>query len=70
MLAGVPELWTHARARVGQQAEVGISMRGDRSPHLGLGLFMARLIVERHGGAISAFATATGSCFRVQLPRR
>jgi signal transduction histidine kinase len=37
-------------------------------PHLGLGLFVARLIVERHGGRITAAPTATGSRFTVVLP--
>jgi signal transduction histidine kinase len=37
-------------------------------PHLGLGLFIARLIAERHGGRITASPTDEGSRFAVVLP--
>ena len=52
-----------------------ISMREsgrDGEPHLGLGLFIARLIVERHDGVISAFNLPDGSgvTFEVELPNR
>ena len=36
-------------------------------PHLGLGLFIARLIAERHGGQMRAEATAAGSRFGLAL---
>ena len=38
-------------------------------PNLGLGLFIARLIAERHGGRMRAEATATGSRFGLELGR-
>jgi dedicated sortase system histidine kinase len=46
------------------------AQRGDR-PHLGLGLHIARLIAEAHGGAIEArdLPDARGVEFRVTLPR-
>jgi signal transduction histidine kinase len=40
----------------------------DDAPHLGLGLYVARCIVQFHGGRISARPTAAGSCFEVWLP--
>ena len=44
--------------------------KGDQRPHLGLGLFIARLISEFHGGAISAknLDDGEGVCFSVCLP--
>ena len=41
---------------------------GGEVPHLGLGLFIARLIAERHGGRLSARPTATGTCFSFEMP--
>jgi len=38
-------------------------------PHLGLGLFIARLIAERHGGRMRAESTATGSRFGLEISR-
>jgi signal transduction histidine kinase len=51
-----------------------VSLRGDRSgdePHLGLGLFIARLIAELHRGGITArnLDDGSGACFTVTLPR-
>lgn len=55
-----------------------ISMRGpargqavDREPHLGIGLFVARLIVQFHRGDIRALnqADGTGVAMRITLPR-
>jgi signal transduction histidine kinase len=45
------------------------------TPHdragLGVGLFIARRIVERHGGALNAYSTpGSGAEFRMTLPRR
>lgn len=38
-------------------------------PGLGLGLYMARAIVERHGGALTArSAFGAGSAFQIDLP--
>jgi signal transduction histidine kinase len=35
-----------------------------------LGLFIARQVIQQHGGTIRVDSTAgVGSCFRVQLPR-
>lgn len=46
-----------------------ISVRGrGTSEHLGLGLYIARLIAEGHGGSISADNTAIGAIFVVELP--
>ena len=46
-----------------------ISVRGrGNSEHLGLGLYIARLIAEGHGGSISADNTAEGVIFVVELP--
>lgn len=41
---------------------------GADQPHLGLGLFIARLIAQRHGGRMLARATPTGSVFSLELP--
>jgi two-component system, OmpR family, sensor histidine kinase ChvG len=45
--------------------------RTDNEPHLGLGLFIARLIAEFHGGRIRAYNldAANGVAFEVTLPR-
>lgn len=45
--------------------------RTDNEPHLGLGLFIARLIAEFHGGRIRAYnlEEANGVAFEVTLPR-
>ncbi len=39
-------------------------------PHLGLGLYIVRLVAEHHGGQVSAHSreSVEGSCFRVTLP--
>jgi len=47
-----------------------VSMRGgENSRHLGLGLYVARLIAEGHGGNISADNVEGGVCFTVTIPR-
>jgi K+-sensing histidine kinase KdpD len=45
--------------------------RTDNEPHLGLGLFIARLVAEFHGGRIRAhnLDDAAGVVFEVTLPR-
>lgn len=45
--------------------------RTDNEPHLGLGLFIARLVAEFHGGRIRAYnlEDARGVAFEVTLPR-
>jgi signal transduction histidine kinase len=46
-----------------------VSVRGgDASRHLGLGLYVARLIAAGHGGTISADNIDGGVVFSVQLP--
>jgi signal transduction histidine kinase len=46
-----------------------VSMRsGDNTRHLGLGLYVARLIAAGHGGRIDADNVAGGVMFRVVLP--
>ena len=46
-----------------------VSVRdGDAGKHLGLGLHVARLIAEGHGGTINARNTKSGVTFEVQLP--
>lgn len=47
-----------------------VSMRsGKDSRHLGLGLYVAKLIAEGHGGSISARNVKDGVCFSVSIPR-
>jgi signal transduction histidine kinase len=47
-----------------------VSVRsGDAEQHLGLGLYIAKLIAEGHGGNISAINTDGGVRFDVTLPR-
>ena len=46
-----------------------VSMRvGDPGKHLGLGLYIARLIAEGHGGSIDAENIEDGVVFHVSLP--
>jgi two-component system, OmpR family, sensor histidine kinase ChvG len=48
-----------------------ISMRaGENSRHLGLGLYIAKLIAEGHGGRIAADNVDGGVVFEVRLPRQ
>lgn len=42
--------------------------KGDAGKHLGLGLHIARLIAEGHGGTISATNTNSGVMFEIRLP--
>ena len=47
-----------------------VSMRGGKdSKHLGLGLYVAKLIAEGHGGRIAADNVDGGVCFTVAVPR-
>jgi len=63
-----PELPERMRS---QMFDSMVSMRGrEGSRHLGLGLYVARLIAEGHGGHISADNVEGGVCFTVALPRR
>lgn len=43
--------------------------RAGTAPHLGLGLYVARLIAEFHGGSIRAENVAGGVCVTATLPR-
>jgi dedicated sortase system histidine kinase len=46
-----------------------VTARGDGTgEHLGLGLYIARVIVEAHGGSIRARNTDRGVCFSIRLP--
>jgi signal transduction histidine kinase len=46
-----------------------VSVRdNNRDKHLGLGLFIARLIAEGHGGSISADNIDGGVMFQIRLP--
>ena len=46
-----------------------VSMRGgENSRHLGLGLYVAKLIAEGHGGSIAADNVPNGVVFNVRLP--
>ena len=47
---------------------VSIRDRADPTPHLGLGLYLVRLIGEFHHGSVVAENTADGVCFHLQLP--
>ncbi|MGI9261651.1 MAG: ATP-binding protein [Woeseiaceae bacterium] len=42
--------------------------KGDSDKHLGLGLYIARLIAEGHNGSIDAENTANGARFSVRIP--
>lgn len=55
--------------RTGQLFESMVSYREARTdrPHLGLGLYIVKLIVQRHGGRIIARPTETGSAFGFSL---
>ncbi|MCB1844377.1 MAG: hypothetical protein KDI09_15560 [Halioglobus sp.] len=54
----------------GQLFDSMISLRtGGGSQHLGLGLFIARVIAEGHGGHITADNTEDGVCFTITLQR-
>jgi dedicated sortase system histidine kinase len=49
-----------------------VSLRAERAgaePHLGLGLYIARLIAEFHGGALRAEGIAGGAALEASLPR-
>ena len=45
---------------------------GNREPHLGLGLYIARMIAEYHGGSVRArnLSDGTGVCFSILIPAR
>ncbi len=47
-----------------------VSVRGGDDRHLGLGLYIAKLIAEGHGGRIDAANVEGGVEFRVSLPVR
>lgn len=51
-------------------ARPGSNNSDETGPHLGLGLFIARLIAQRHDGRMLAQATETGSRFSLELPCR
>ena len=57
-----------ARERRGTSGhDPGPGARRDDAPHLGLGLYIARCIVEFHGGRIDARATERGTAIEIWL---
>jgi two-component system sensor histidine kinase ChvG len=61
-----PPLPEHMRS---QMFDSMVSVRGgENTRHLGLGLYVAKLIAERHGGRISADNVDDGVVFEVRLP--
>ncbi len=61
----IPGLFDPFRRAASQQARVGLASRS-----LGLGLYIAREIVEAHGGTIKVHSTAEeGTTFTVRWPR-
>jgi signal transduction histidine kinase len=58
------------RARLFESMVSVRESRAGAAPHLGLGLYVARLIAEFHGGAIEAadIAAGDGVVVRVHLP--
>jgi len=52
------------------EAMVSWRKSGAEKPHLGLGLFIARLIAQRHDGRMLARAIPGGSAFSLELPCR
>ncbi len=54
----------------GQLFDSMISVRPAKDDkHLGLGLYVAKIVAEGHGGSILADNTEGGVCFKVRLPR-
>lgn len=47
---------------------ISIRDKSDRHPHLGLGLYLVRLIAEFHHGGVAAENTGDGVCFSMNLP--
>jgi signal transduction histidine kinase len=41
-----------------------------KSSGMGLGLYLSRMIIQRHGGDISVSSTGVGAQFRIVLPLR
>ena len=65
---GIPEEWPHIFEQFYRAP--GIEVQTGTRNGLGLGLYIARKIVERHGGHIEAQSTpGQGSVFTVTLPR-
>lgn len=66
-----PALPEHMQEQLFDQLVSVREKRGD-SPHLGLGLYIVKLIAEHHGGSISAhnLPDASGVEFQVVLPSR
>jgi signal transduction histidine kinase len=65
-----PALPAEMRARLFESMVSVRETRAGAAPHLGLGLYVARLIAEFHGGAIEAADApgADGVIVRVHLP--
>jgi signal transduction histidine kinase len=47
---------------------ISLRQNGATADHLGLGLYIAKLIATGHGGSITADNTENGVVFSVQLP--
>lgn len=65
-------LVSHRQTRRQSQSPATAPSAGPRhgdSPHLGLGLYVARLIAEAHHGSLSAADREEGVVFRLRMPR-
>lgn len=66
-----PPIPAEMQKQMFQSGMRGIESTGQSEPghHLGLGLYISKLIAEAHGGDISVASDETGTTFRLQLPR-
>jgi signal transduction histidine kinase len=62
-----PELPDSIQSRL-FDSMVSLRERSSEEPHLGLGLYLVRLITEYHRGKVSARNIEGGVCFCIRLP--